>query len=155
MTEIVRARGSGQMNRLCPTQTGKELELINSILCIMTIMPCIIKLILKRILHRYNSGQDQQPNGASMEDCSCIQLDSVKPSGNWHDVPCAYTGISHYMCKKQILTNQGTSVELNITAILFLLNEELNAICLLVKTLIPCSMDLTHTFKNLGFYFLC
>ena len=37
-----------------------------------------------------------------MEDCTYIELSSIRPAGNWHDLPCAYDEISHYFCELQL-----------------------------------------------------
>lgn len=53
---------------------------------------------------RYTSGTNQQPDGSHMEDCTSLELSSIRPSGSWHDVPCAFDEIAHYFCKRPLDT---------------------------------------------------
>ncbi|PIK48327.1 hypothetical protein BSL78_14811 [Apostichopus japonicus] len=42
----------------------------------------------------------RQPNGGNMEECSLIELTNLHSTNHWHDVPCASTDTSQYICEK-------------------------------------------------------
>lgn len=46
----------------------------------------------------------RQPNGGSMEECSLIELTNLHSTNHWHDVPCASTDTSQFICKKPAQT---------------------------------------------------
>jgi hypothetical protein len=46
-----------------------------------------------------------QPDGFLDELCAAIILNSIHNKENWHDVPCAYDNIHHFMCEIKLSTN--------------------------------------------------
>ncbi|KAJ8026546.1 hypothetical protein HOLleu_31406 [Holothuria leucospilota] len=47
-----------------------------------------------------NNWKMRQPNGGTMEECSLIDLTNLHSTNHWHDVPCASTDTSQYICEK-------------------------------------------------------
>ena len=48
-----------------------------------------------------------QPDGAAVEDCSMIRLDSVHDTKSWHDIPCAYDKVQQFLCETKENTSKG------------------------------------------------
>ena len=48
----------------------------------------------------------EQPDGAEVEDCSMIRLDSMHSTRSWHDIPCAYDQVQQFLCETSIRTNR-------------------------------------------------
>ena len=44
----------------------------------------------------------RQPDGAEVEDCAMITLESVHSTRSWHDIPCAYDKVRQFLCKQDI-----------------------------------------------------
>ena len=57
------------------------------------------------INHRYKKYGYPQPDGFLDEQCTAIILNSIHNKENWHDVPCAYDNIHHFMCEIKLSTN--------------------------------------------------
>ena len=52
-----------------------------------------------------------QPDGADVEDCVMIRLDSIHDTRSWHDIPCAYDKVQQFLCETaiQVGESQGQS----------------------------------------------
>lgn len=48
------------------------------------------------------SANIRQPDGAEVEDCGMILLDSIHSTDSWHDIPCAYDQVKQYLCEINI-----------------------------------------------------
>ncbi len=40
-----------------------------------------------------------QPDGARVEDCSLIALNSLHSTRSWQDIPCAFNQVRQYVCE--------------------------------------------------------
>lgn len=47
----------------------------------------------------------RQPDGAEVEDCAMIRLDSIHSTDSWHDIPCAYDRVRQLLC--ELKTGEG------------------------------------------------
>lgn len=67
------------------------------------------------VLHIYLYRQPGEPNGGDFEDCSVINLRSIRFSSSWKDIPCASREVRGYACEYDVGDN-GWKSSLNLQA---------------------------------------